>query len=277
MFPFAVAPVQGQNLYVFSVIETTDSRRPDRRLDAHSFHKLTDDIARYGNYTQHRYEFSDSAVFTPQMLRQTLSKFKPQSAENDMVWLHYAGRGYSDGPKAWPTLQLNGGDIPLRELLALLRAKPVRTLLVTVDCGNRPRQKIALLTDSSSANKPAARSTEVGALTAQVTRLAQTDIPDMAIVDAYKRLFKAEKVQQIIVMASAGLNERAYSDPQQGSVWLTAFTNTIAEAVREQATVTTWKQIQDTVVRLTQKRTRNRQTPLFNRQTITCCETEVSY
>ena len=139
LFMFGGGRVVAQHLYVFSVVETSLAKRPDRALDAERLRSFTYEVAKYGNYTHHWFDFGKGGLFTPQTVKATLAAFKPQSAEEDVVWLHYAGQGYSDGPKAWPTLQLNGGDVPLRELLTLLRAKSVRTLLVTVDCGNRPR------------------------------------------------------------------------------------------------------------------------------------------
>ena len=277
LFLLGTAPVLGQHLYVFSVIETGNPSRPDRLLDARLLHKLTDDVACYGNYTQHWYDFGDRETFTPQTLQSTLKRFQPQSAENDVVWLHYAGRGYSDGPRAWPTLQLNGGDVALRDLLTLLRTKPVRTLLVTVDCGNRQRPLTVVPGDNSRGITDAPHQSSTVAVTPRITRPAQSDVPDMTVVNTYQRLFRATKVRQVIIMASADHGQRALSDPKRGSVWLTALTDAIAGILREQPAEPIWKQVQERVVQFTQKRTRNRQTPLYTRQPITCCETETPY
>ena len=263
--------VQAQNLYVFTVIAPGQTKSSDHELDRVRLRQFADSIARYGNYTQHWYNFGDSSAFTPQTVRSTLQAFKPQSSESDVFWLYFAGPGYSDGPMAWPTLRLNGGDIPLRDLLALLRQKPVRTLLVTVDCGNRPRQSSGTAV-RKNAGQP--RSTVVIPTT---SRPALTDLPDMTVVDTYTQLFKPTNVRQIIIMASAGHGQQAYTDPKRGSIWLDAMTTAVTQTTQEKPAGSGWKQVQEKIVRQTQQRTRNRQTPLYTRQTITCCENEVAH
>ncbi len=268
--------VRAQHLYVFSVVEPSLAGRPDRTGDVRKLQKLTDEVARCGNYTKHWYDFGDSAAFTGQTVLKTLESFIPQSEETAIVWFHYAGQGYSDGPKAWPTLQLNGGDVPLRDILAVLRSKTARTVLVTVDTGNRPRLSSPILpTDgqTGSTNLPGSLS-----VIPQQTNPSQTNLPPQKnAVDAYRHLFRAANVQQLIVMASASRGQWAYRSSKQGSVWLDALINAFALVVRKQAAEQTWKHVQETVVQITQQRTRQRQTPVYNRQTITCCETETSY
>lgn len=264
---------QGQHLYVFSVIETSLAKRPDRLKDAQRLRDLATEIARYGNYTLHWYDFGDSTCFTPHSVRETIKTFTPHSSEVDMVWFYYSGKGYNDGPKAWPTLQLNGGDLPVRDLLARFRAKPVRTLLVTTDCGNRPGPAAPSPANEEQADEP--RRYGPAAVRPTVTNPAQTDLPDMAIVETYKRLFQAKNVQQIIVMASASRGQRAHSSVKQGSVWLMALTEAVSALIgAPSSSQSPWKQVQEKVVQTTQSKTNNRQTPLINRQTITCCETD---
>ncbi|GAB3709640.1 hypothetical protein GCM10027592_45950 [Spirosoma flavus] len=270
---FWMESARGQHLYVFSVIETSLAKRSDRIQDAERLRTLATDIARYGNYTLHWYDFGDSASFTPQVVRKTIDAFAPQSSEVDIVWFYYAGKGYSDGPKAWPTLQLNGGDLPVRDLLARFRAKPVRTLLVTTDCGNRPATSAPQLVDNEQMDN--SRRSVSTAVKPNVTNPALTDLPDMDIVETYRRLFRVKDVRQIIVMSSASRGQSAHSSVKQGSVWLMALTQAISELTRIQSSgQSSWKQIQEKVVQTTQLKTKNRQTPLLNRQTITCCETE---
>ncbi|RIV25424.1 hypothetical protein DYU11_08995 [Fibrisoma montanum] len=270
---FQMEMAHGQNLYVFSVIETNAAKRPNKILDAERLRAFTTEIAKYGNYTLHWYDFGDSANFTPQVIRKTIETFSPRSSEIDMIWFYYAGKGYCDGPKAWPTLQLNGGDLPVRDLLARFRAKPVRTLLVTADCNNKPSHSSSLFeNDERTVSTQQFVSTIVRPT---VTNPALTDLPDMTIVATYESLFKAKDLRQIIIMTSANRGQRAYSSLKQGSVWLMAFTHAVSNLIKSQSYgQSPWKYVQENIVQITQSKTKNRQTPLISRQTITCCETE---
>ncbi len=253
-----------QRLYVFAVIDPALRYQADTRR----LHQIADSIAQYGQYELHWYSFSAANTWSAQAVREALTRFQPVDGTQDVVWFHYAGRGYSDGPNAWPTLQLASGKLPVRDVLAMLRDKPVRTLLVTSDCANQ-------ISPSALADSGKAPVSKLGvSVSPRITNSKPDTHLDTALSNRYRRLMQPGRVRQIIVMAAAGHGQRAYRTARAGSVWLSRLDRVMQNAVRMQPTQLSWKKIQEDVTRLVEEKTQYRQTPQYNRQTITCCEAD---
>lgn len=234
-----------QRLYVFAIIDPASRYQSDARR----LHRMADSIARYGQYELHWYSFSNVNTYTAQAVREALTHFQPIDDTQDNVWFHYAGRGYSDGPNAWPTLQLASGKLPVRDVLAILRGKPVRTLLVTADCANQvsPSPLTDLVKDPVSK--------VVVSVRPHIIKSIPDRHLDTAINHRYRRLMQPDRVRQIIVMAAAGHGQRAYRTAREGSIWLSRLDRVMQNAVCMQPTQLSWKKIQEDVIRLVQEKT----------------------
>ncbi|WP_288427526.1 caspase family protein [uncultured Spirosoma sp.] len=252
----------GQRLYVFAVVDPA----PRYQSDVRRVHQIADSIAQYGQYELHWYSFSAASTWSAQAVREALTRFQPVDGTQDGVWFHYAGRGYSEGPKAWPTLRFPDGKLPVRDVLAMLRGKPVRTLLVTADCANQVSQNASI----DSVMAPV--SSVSGSVRLHITSAKPDAHLDTAIVNRYRRLMQPDRIRQIIIMAAASHGQRAYRRDRTGSVWLSRFDAVVQNAVRVRSRYASWKQIQEDITRLVQEKTQYRQTPRYNRQTTTCCE-----
>lgn len=262
--------LQAKNMYVFSVTETKPFTNKDRQKDRATLEALSRDVARCAGYTLHWYDFSSGENFTPDVLEKTLKDFHP-SSQQDIVWFHFAGQGFAGGKKAWPTIRLTGGNIPLRFILSELRKKDLRTLLVTTDCDNLfPKKFLTFFKTSNSANSRDWLSPDTLAVNPVIAKIIKTESADCIDPNPYTALFEAPQVKQIIILSSASPGQKAHRSTDNRSLWLDAISHALI-ATNSLGKVPSWKQLNIAATAVLSENTAD-QLPVFNRQTITCCE-----
>ncbi len=273
---FLSTQLSAQNLYVFSVIETNNAARPDRLADHETFNRMINDLAKYANLTKYHFDFGDSANYTPQTIRLTLQNLKQNLSDKDVVWFHYSGLGFNDGDRAYPTMQLNGGSMAMREVISTLRGKLPRTLIISADCGNKEKAVELISNQVDNTNRPVYAKVKIipRALAPRVSFVGLSEMPSIKVVENYKALFFPAKTRQVIIMTSSSKGQASFSDSIRGSLWLQAIENTLTDETRNGAKTADWSAIRELAIKNTSALSDNKQIPIINIQKDNCCFNE---
>ncbi len=252
-----------QNLHVFSIIQTSDSNRPDRVLDADRLNEMSIEIASIVGFTRYYYDFGETTTFSPSYIRKTLQKVRFAPCNQDVVWLHYSGYGRNDYETIYPALQFGEIEMYLRDIIGILNQKKPKIMLLTIDSGNEKsnvkefsNQKTDMVKTTIEKNLPIERT---------IKPLISNPIPQKITnyhkIENYNRLFKDFEGTKVLIFMSNSEGENALSNAIDGAYGLKCFEKALQEATNSNEKEASWVSIKEEYVRNVKNKTRNRQTP----------------
>ncbi|WP_337040308.1 hypothetical protein [Emticicia sp. 17c] len=252
-----------QNLHVFSVVQSKEAARPDRLLDADRINDLSTDIAAYAGFTRYFYDLGEGDAFNPVTLKQTIQKLRFSVCNQDVVWIHFSGYGRNDDETIYPALKMGGSEIYLRDIIAMLRTKKPKIILISIDSGNEKKPA------KEFSNQVSDQSTEVQVSGSPLVRivkpLVSNPIPrEMGAyhqLENYGRLFKNFEGTKVIIFQSNSIGENAISNVVDGSYGLFCLEKCLREAINNKDVSADWMTIKENYVKYVSGKSKNRQNP----------------
>lgn len=264
IFFFNLKLIFAQNLHVFSIIQTSDTSRPDRVLDADRLNDMSTDIASLAGFSKYYYDFGDASTFSPSYIRQTLQKLRFAPCNQDVVWVHYSGYGRNDEETIYPALKIGESEMYLRDIIGILRQKKPKIILLTVDSGNERKEVKEFSNQVSDMDKTPISVNNVSGQRI-VKPIVSNPIPKEVArynkIENYNRLFKDFEGTKVLIFMSNSEGENAISNVLDGAFGLNSFEKVINETINSKEKQASWQSIKEDYIRVVKIKSKNRQTP----------------
>ncbi|PSL27447.1 caspase family protein [Dyadobacter jiangsuensis] len=197
---FAGLSVRAQKIHLFFLADPSDKLSVKDRSEMENFWKYA---GPYLDYPVSTRTLNNKEDLLSQIKKTTVAVSK------DIIVFYYSGKGEAASDKVWPVMKAGADEVPMREVMEILRPKKAHLTLVIADCDNQ--------------SEPA-----------YISRLVPRPHPP-TLRESAQQLFlgKLECKRMFIKIASASPGQRAMRDKNGNSLFLATFLTALKEQMTD--------------------------------------------
>lgn len=187
---------QAQKIHLFFLADPTDKHSPKDCSEMENFWRY---VGPYLDYPVSAKTFSDRA-----QLLETLKKTQI-AVSKDIVVFYFSGKGEAASDRVWPVMISGDQQIPMRDVMEVLRPKKAHLTLIIADCDNKAEP-------------------------VYIAKLVPRPHPP-TLRESSQQLYlgHAECKKMFIKIASASAGQRAMRDKNGNSLFLASFLASLKE------------------------------------------------